>query len=84
MYKILQLAKNNSTRIDALLTMRGQWKAGGGGSKSNNGGRQRWLTTTGGVGQRWSGEDGGSGRLGVAVAAMAAAVAVGGGIFYAL
>ncbi len=47
----------------------------------------RWSTTTGGVRQRWMGEDGGSGHLGVEVAAMAAAAAVaaaGGGIFYAL
>ncbi len=50
----------------------------------------RLPMTMGGVGQRRTGEDRGSGRLRVAVAAMAAAVvaaaaaAAGGGIFYAL
>ncbi len=45
----------------------GRWEAGGGGSESNGGGRQRKLMMTGSVGQRWTGEDRGSGCLGVAV-----------------
>jgi hypothetical protein len=62
----------------------GQWEVGGGSGKSNGGRRQRRLTTTSGVGQRRTGEDEGSGCLGVAVAAMAVVVAEGNGIFHAL